>query len=207
LALLLGQGAKGIVQGDANLMFGARTNCLGCHSATLADDHGGQVAKATESGCVACHGDQHAEKFEQWKLGLELIQGDADQAYESAQALLDGSANLPEDVRTKAAALLSEAKEDLQLVRRGNGVHNVTYAIEVLDTVTQRAQQAQALIEEARAAQDPAVSEPDATGQPAADPDPANPDSANPDAANPDAANPGAASPTAADRADASGDQ
>ncbi|MFO1095925.1 MAG: NapC/NirT family cytochrome c [Planctomycetaceae bacterium] len=191
LALLRGRGAKGVAEGDANLMFGARTNCLGCHSDTLKDDHGGEVVKATQSGCIACHGDQHADKFEQWKLGLEVVQGDADQAVEAAQALLEGSAGLPEGVRTQATALLSDAKADLQLVKRGNGVHNVTYAIEVLDSVTQRAQQAQALIEEAKRAAEP----------PANAPQPGDADAAAPkgDAADPAAKNPDPADPAAGD--------
>ena len=163
LELLLGRGATGVVHGDANLMFGARTNCLGCHSATLVDDHGGDVVKATESGCVACHGDQHSDKFEQWKLGLELIQGDAVDAFDSAQAALDGSETLPDDVRLKVEALLKDARTDLQLVQRGNGVHNVTYAIEVLDSVTERAQQAKSMLEEAqREAEEADAANPDA---------------------------------------------
>jgi hypothetical protein len=189
LALLRGRGAKGVVKGDANLMLGARTNCLGCHSETLADDHGGKVVAATQSGCIACHGDQHSDKFEQWKLGLELIQGDADQAFESAQALLENSAGLPTDVRIRAEAILSDAQADLQLVKRGNGVHNVTYAIEILDSVTQRAQQAQALIEDARPqaaeAPDVAPAADDGTPQPA-DPDAADPNQSESPAAKPD---------------------
>lgn len=206
LALLRGRGAKGVVQGDANLMFGARTNCLGCHSETLADDHGGQVVAATQSGCIACHGDQHSDKFEQWKLGLELIQGDADQAFESAQALLDAGGSLPEDVRMRAAALLDEAKADLQLVKRGNGVHNVTYAIEVLDSVTQRAQQAQSLLEEAQSAAEPAATEPapadsDAADPAAVDPSPDAEQPADPDAPATEPAD-AATDPAAPDAAD-----
>lgn len=150
LALLRGTGAQGVAAGDPNLMFGARTNCVGCHTETMADEHSGDVAHATLSGCVACHGDQHSDTFEKWKLGLELFQGDAEQAYAAAQQALDESRELPEEARQRASELLAVAKADLRLIQRGNGVHNVTYAIEVLDSVTQRSKQAQAIVTEAQ---------------------------------------------------------
>jgi len=153
LELLRGEGAKGVARGDPNLMFGARTNCFGCHSETLSDDHGGEVVRATISGCIACHGDKHSDTFEQWKMGLELIQGDAVEAYAAAQKAFDEAADLPEEARKKAGDLLTAAKSDLQLVKRGNGVHNVTYAIDVLDSVTQRCQQVQSILAEAKGSQ------------------------------------------------------
>jgi hypothetical protein len=152
LELLRGSGAKGVAKGDPNLMFGARTNCFGCHSETLSDDHSGEVVRATLSGCVACHGDQHSDTFEQWKQGLEVFLGDAEEAYAAAQKMLDESTELPAEAREKASELLAGAKADLLLVKRGNGVHNVTYSIEVLDAVTQRSQQAQAILTEAKPA-------------------------------------------------------
>jgi hypothetical protein len=64
--------------------------------------------------------------------------------------MLDESTELPAEARQKASELLADAKADLLLVKRGNGVHNVTYSIEVLDAVTQRSQQAQAILTEAK---------------------------------------------------------
>jgi hypothetical protein len=83
-------------------------------------------------------------------MGLELVQTDAEQAYASAQKMLAESKDLPPATRQKATELLQAAGADLQLVKRGKGLHNVTYAMEVLDSVTERAQQATALLSEAK---------------------------------------------------------
>ena len=150
LSLLHGQGGKGVEKSTPNLMFGSRTNCFGCHTETSSVDHVGEVSKAGLSGCLACHGDRHADTFEKWKLGLEFSQTDADQAYASAQKMLEESTKVPEDVRKQASDLLEAAKADMQLVKRGNGLHNVTYAMELLDSVTQRARQAMSILAEAQ---------------------------------------------------------
>ena len=122
---------------------------LGDFPRLRAFEQSGDVLQATLKGCIGCHGDRHTETFEKWKLGLELVQTDAEQAYASAQKLLDESKDIPAETRSKAEELMSAAKADLLLIQRGNGLHNVTYAMEVLDSVTQRAQQATALLSQA----------------------------------------------------------
>jgi len=150
LDLLSGVGGTSVTKSAPNMMFGSRTNCFGCHTQLTADDHAGNVLQATLKGCIACHGDRHTETFEKWKLGLELVQTDAEEAFAKARKALDESKDLPAETRSKAEELLSSAKADLQLVQRGNGMHNVTYAMEVLDSVTQRAQQTSALLSQAK---------------------------------------------------------
>jgi hypothetical protein len=148
LNLLRGVGGKSVPQSTPNLMFGSRTNCFGCHTEMASGEDAGDVVRATLNGCIACHGDRHSETFEKWKLGLELVQADAEQAYANARKSLDEAKNIPDEMRQKVTELLTGAKADLDLVKRGNGLHNVTYAMEVLDSVTQRAQQATALLAE-----------------------------------------------------------
>lgn len=150
LNLLSGVGALAVPKSDPNLMFGSRTNCLGCHTEMASDKHGGEVYKATLTGCLACHGDRHANTFEKWKQGLELVSMEAEETYTNARKLLEETPEIPEEARRKATELLAGARADLQLIKRGNGLHNVTYAIEVLDTVTQRAQQAITVLTEAQ---------------------------------------------------------
>ena len=147
--LLSGTGGAGVEKSAPNMMFGSRTNCFGCHTELTSDDQSGNVLQATLNGCIACHGDRHTETFEKWKLGLELVQGDAEQAFAAAQKAFEESPNLPADVKQQVSELLSVAKSDLLLVKRGNGLHNVTYAMEVLDSVTAKAQQATALMSQA----------------------------------------------------------
>ena len=140
--LLLGHGGLGVPQSTPNLMFGARTNCTGCHVELTDGVHGGGVIQATEDSCIACHGDQHKNTFEKWKLGLEMVKEDAEQAYQQAREMLDKQQDAPEDTRRQAAKLINASEADLKMVQRGNGLHNVTYAMELLDSVTSRCQEA-----------------------------------------------------------------
>jgi hypothetical protein len=150
LDLLRGVGGSSVPQSTPNLMFGSRTNCLGCHTEMATTEHAGDVAKATLNGCIACHGDRHADTFEKWKLGLELSQTDADAAYAKANQALKEAKNVPSETMQKVVEILKAAKSDLDLVKRGNGLHNVTYSMEVLDSVTARAGQAEAMLSDMR---------------------------------------------------------
>ena len=139
--LLLGLGGVGVPKSEPNLMFGARTNCTGCHTAVHGDDKGA-VLKATEQSCIDCHGDRHKDTFAQWKAGVELSLGDAETAFKNAREALEKASAAPEEARKKAAELLTSAEADLKLVKTGNGLHNVAYAIELLDSVTARCREA-----------------------------------------------------------------
>jgi hypothetical protein len=139
--LLLGRGGTAVPNSTPNLMFGARTNCTGCHTNIQRKLHG-NVRIATQQSCIACHGDRHKDTFEQWKLGLELAKGDAEQAYNEARKELEETQSAKADARHKATELVASAEADLRLVQTGNGLHNVAYAIELLDAVTSRCRQA-----------------------------------------------------------------
>jgi nitrate/TMAO reductase-like tetraheme cytochrome c subunit len=148
--LLRGAGGQGVAQSTPNMMFGARTNCYGCHTKVEMGDAMHEMAAQAASGCTTCHGDKHADTFEKWKLGIELSREDAEQAYTNAQTLFDEASDLPAESRQQVSDLLAAAKADLEMVRGGNGLHNVTYAMELLDSVTQRCQEAAELLEAAR---------------------------------------------------------
>ena len=150
IQLLSGVGGVGAPKGDPNLMFGARTNCFGCHIKQVTTEHGGVAMRGAINGCVACHGDTHNKTFDQWKKGLKVVLEDAEEAYASAKKMLENAKDLAPQTQRKADDLLGAAKADLRLVKTGNGVHNVMYSITLLDSVTARCQQVMALIEKGR---------------------------------------------------------
>jgi hypothetical protein len=147
IELLSGTGGVGVPKSDPNLMFGSRTNCLGCHTEHTKTSRGSEVVRGGASGCIACHGDRHTPTFEKWKKALQVVQLDADDAFGKASQMLQKAKGLSPEARKKAAELLNGAGADLQLVKRGNGIHNFTYALELLDSVTQRCQQAIAIMD------------------------------------------------------------
>jgi len=148
VSLLMGTGGKGAPRGAANPMFGSRTNCYGCHIDQDLTADKGQVAKASQRTCVACHGERYGAMFEKWKTGVETTLEDAQKTFADAKKLLEENTDASPASRQKAASLLELADADLRLVKRGNGVHNVTYAIELLDSVTAHCQEATAALTE-----------------------------------------------------------
>jgi hypothetical protein len=148
VSLLMGTGGKGVPHSAPNPMFGSRTNCYGCHIDQDLTADKGQVAKASQRTCVACHGERYGAMFEKWKTGVETTLEDAEKAFADARKLLEEKKDAPAASRLKAESLLQLAEADLRLIRRGNGVHNVTYAIELLDSVAAHCQEATAALEE-----------------------------------------------------------
>lgn len=146
IELLTGSGGKGVPKAEPNLMFGSRTNCFGCHTKEAMTGHGEVALRGTAAGCVSCHGDKHADTFAKWKKALTVLTSDAQDAYDNAKKMLDKAKDASPETRKKAEDLLNSARSDLMLVKRGNGVHNFMYALELLDSVTKRCQQAMAAL-------------------------------------------------------------
>jgi nitrate/TMAO reductase-like tetraheme cytochrome c subunit len=144
--LLLGQGGAGVPKSEPNPMFGARTNCFGCHTETAAATTGERVMKGTQKTCIACHGERYGDMFEQWKTGVGLSLTDAESTFQNAHKILEENTSASSDARKKAAELLAIAEADLRLVKQGNGIHNVTYAMELLDSVVAHCQKAVAAV-------------------------------------------------------------
>ncbi|MFI5455949.1 MAG: cytochrome c3 family protein [Isosphaerales bacterium] len=137
LKLLVGRGGETVPKSDPNVMFGARTNCYGCHTEREKTE-GKDVLVATQRACVTCHDEQYLQTFEQWKQAMETSLSDARQAFQKAHDTLVKATAAPPEARAKAEELLASAKADLSLIRRGNGVHNITYALQLLDGVSAR---------------------------------------------------------------------
>jgi len=107
--LLMGVGGRGIPQPMPNAMFGSRLNCR------------------------ACHGDDYRRLFDQWISEMENLLKEADASLarveERSKQLAAAGTLLPQDLRAK----VDQARLNLSLVRRGNGIHNKNYAMQLLD--------------------------------------------------------------------------
>jgi nitrate/TMAO reductase-like tetraheme cytochrome c subunit len=148
LELLSGRGGIGVPKGDPNMMFGSRTNCLGCHTEMKTSAHGGLVRKGALSGCLACHREEkYAKTFDQWKQAVASDLADATEAYQRAKTRFEKAKDLDPETRRQAAELLKATEADLLLVKRGNGVHNVMYSLELLESVSKRSQKVMALLQ------------------------------------------------------------
>lgn len=131
--LLAGIPVNNDVPASPHLMFNVNVNCMACHTVKkLIKGHA--VRSADGATCAACHKPEHKDMLEDWKQAVlrevrsvEEIEKEALDAYNAAKDGLD------DDKKKQAEEAFAKARELLDIVRFGNGVHNKKYAINILD--------------------------------------------------------------------------
>ena len=149
-----GRGGRGVRNAPGE-HFLANVDCIACHGAPIprrADTVVDTVShKATEQACVRCHGRKRAGTLKEWKsnLGEMLAEAKAQlaKAEKAYAALPDGDPR-----KAEAGGPLEAARYNCEFVEKASGVHNLNYAMDLLDKAIDSA--AAAL----RAAQRPATS-------------------------------------------------
>jgi nitrate/TMAO reductase-like tetraheme cytochrome c subunit len=110
-------------------MYLARVSCQGCHGLPTEVAGHEQVQAAGEATCLSCHGIRYANILPSWQREMERKVG-------SVEAVLRGVRNAlgSASVRRRAAAdsVVRLAADNLELVQVGRGVHNVTFADQLL---------------------------------------------------------------------------
>lgn len=116
-------------------MYKARTNCLGCHNEAGLTEKGHSVLTASDKSCVKCHTEGHDKVLASWKNEVKDEIENTLRAEKKALAAMDGKqgALSPENLK-KMKDLLARGRRELDIVRLGNGVHNVKYSILLLDS-------------------------------------------------------------------------
>jgi nitrate/TMAO reductase-like tetraheme cytochrome c subunit len=146
IELLMGVGGVGAARPMPNAMFGSRINCRACHMKAATDMKGDALIKATESTCIACHGADYERLFEQWQneISTYLKEGEAaiKRVEDRIESLKAGGKTVPERV----AELLKEARQNVEFVKAGNGLHNKNFAMELLDIAIRRLDEAMGLL-------------------------------------------------------------
>ena len=118
LSLYTGTGGRG-VQSMPSVMYQAGVRCEGCHMELPGH---GDVHRASDISCMACHGAAYEKIFQDWKEGSERRTA-------ALASQLDATARALGSVES---AGLADARHNLSLVRRGHGVHNIPYAYALL---------------------------------------------------------------------------
>jgi len=115
-----------------DFMFKARTNCLGCHVEKEFNAKGQMIMKASAKTCVRCHTKDHKKMLKDWKAELaDEVKYSKEIEQEALTAL--AKAKLPEPKLAEARKMLSQGRENLNIVKFGNGVHNKKYSIMLID--------------------------------------------------------------------------
>jgi hypothetical protein len=115
-----------------DFMFKARTNCLGCHVEKEFNTKGQIIMKASAKTCVRCHTKDHKKMLKEWKTELtDEIKYGKEIEQEALAAL--AKAKLPGPRQAEARKMLKQGRENLNIVKFGNGVHNKKYSIMLID--------------------------------------------------------------------------
>jgi len=141
-----GTGARG-VKDKPSRMWATKVQCIACHQ--ILGGIPGHAPHATyeagEKSCVDCHGDDAKGMLDSWKEeiagALKKATAAVEQADTAAKTLAAGPA------KVQADQLLADARHNLALIQYGKGVHNLEYALEVLEAVSANAAKVRKLTE------------------------------------------------------------
>lgn len=120
--LYAGIGGRG-VEPHPSPMFLAGVRCEGCHFIAERDRSGAGVHRASDVSCMSCHGPRYRRIYEAWARALSA----------RTRAVRAALADLPARPARARSAALDDARANLALVERANGIHNVDYALALLE--------------------------------------------------------------------------
>ncbi|MFW6163683.1 MAG: NapC/NirT family cytochrome c [Planctomycetota bacterium] len=141
-----GTGARG-VEDAPSAMWAAKVQCIACHQILggLPGHAPHSTYEAGETSCIECHGEDVEGMLAMWKEEMATLVKESETALASAR---EAASSLETDQEKKEAARrLDDAQHNLHLVRYGRGVHNLNYAMNVLEAVNEAAAEVTAMAE------------------------------------------------------------
>jgi len=133
-----GHGGKGISEMPSP-MYLADVDCLGCHiveegKTGFEQKLTGKTFKASNTGCIKCHGEKYAGLVDDWKKELASALGAIEPRLKQAQNILaQASADSPDFAYLKN--LYAQARYNYDFVRLSTGIHNIYYSAQLLESV------------------------------------------------------------------------
>jgi acyl-CoA thioesterase FadM len=123
-------------------MYRAQVDCIACHQQRQHSDEMagvvGQTFVAVQDSCDYCHGSRYDDALEVWTRRLAERLEAAEVACEQARQFMSATAL---DARTalEARRLLADAEHNVRFVKHGFGVHNLNYAMALLNVALENA--------------------------------------------------------------------
>jgi len=145
--ILIGDKRKDVMEAPG-LMYDVKTNCVGCH----VDEgfvKGEKVLHGSSRACVACHTTRYETMVKEWreKTGEEIAYA-REIEKEAIGAIKNAGRNIEKDRIEKAMTMLEEGRENLRIVEYGGGIHNMKYAVILLDAAMNKFEDAMDLLSE-----------------------------------------------------------
>jgi hypothetical protein len=128
--LLRGVGAKTIGE-QPNMMLAIRAECTTCHNVRDVGPSGAAVIRGSLQACSSCHDAATVRKFEDYHVALR----NAMPALEKSTGDVEAAAKkggLPSGRAEKISAEAADMRHDLEMLRRGNEVHNMHFAVNLV---------------------------------------------------------------------------
>ncbi len=110
-------------------MYLSRVSCKSCHALPPDVDGHPNVSQVGEATCLSCHGIRYANILPSWQREMERRQTEVATVVSAARSTLRGT---PLSTRAAVDSLLRLAEENLSLVERGKGAHNIAFADQLL---------------------------------------------------------------------------
>lgn len=146
VALLMGVGGDPAIRPMPNAMFGSRLNCSACHTKASTDLKGDELIKASAATCIACHGRDYEQLFEQWRSEIRTSSDEAEASLRRVEDRLTELQAAGRPVPAGVADLVERARRNIHFLKAGNGIHNKNYALALLDESTRALDQAMGLL-------------------------------------------------------------
>lgn len=146
-----GRGGIGVPE-SPSLMFTTNVDCIACHRRSESSQAALHTTRYEEwavgEACVDCHGEGFDETLNHWKRFLSKLEEETSQRlYRAERAVFEyekARGKTPE--LRKALSLLNEARHNYSFVLLGKGVHNVEYAVKLLNVASNKTEGALAAI-------------------------------------------------------------
>jgi nitrate/TMAO reductase-like tetraheme cytochrome c subunit len=134
-------------------MFMTNVDCIACHRTAETSQAALHTTryeeKAIGEACVGCHGEGFDETLKHWKTFLAKMENDTNQRIFTTQKTLYDleKAQGSSPGFRKAKTLLDESRHNYSHVLLGQGVHNIEYAIKLLNVANNKTEQALATVD------------------------------------------------------------
>lgn len=113
-------------------MFAAQVSCEGCHLDINNDGKSDLSEKRTS--CVKCHSPGYDLMLDRWISSIEESVNALAPSVDYTRGLLNSSGNR-KDIEAEKM-FFADAETNFKLVKEGNGVHNIDYAISLLENIS-----------------------------------------------------------------------
>ena len=131
--MYIGSGGRGLPDIPSR-MFAAQVSCDGCHTRAVhigTPEFEETSLEAQRQSCVTCHGEDYDLMLDDWFREMDHLEKNFQPELERVQAVLQRLEQTDADL-TEARLLVEKAEHNYDFLKFGRGVHNVEYAVRMI---------------------------------------------------------------------------